>query len=95
MIHEDVTITTKDQVILKGWFIKQKNPYSHETIVFFHSNAGNIGNRLFNLDALYFELEVNILIIGYRGYGHSTGVPNEDGLKLDAEAIFEYALSKS
>lgn len=48
---------------------------------------------MFNLDALYFELEVNILIVGYRGYGHSTGVPNEEGLKIDAEAIFAYALN--
>jgi fermentation-respiration switch protein FrsA (DUF1100 family) len=40
---------------------------------------------------MYFELEVNILIVGYRGYGHSEGTPTEEGIKLDGEAIFKFA----
>ncbi len=44
------------------------------------------------IEVLYFELEVNVLIVGYRGYGHSEGTPSEQGLELDAEAIFKYAL---
>lgn len=91
MIYEDVTIQTKDQINLKGWLIKQKNPTMHETIIYFHENAGNIGNRLYALEVLYFELEVNILIVGYRGYGHSQGTPSEEGLELDAQAIFDFA----
>ena len=42
---------------------------------------------------LYFELEVNVLIVGYRGYGHSEGTPSEEGLELDAEAIFDWAIN--
>ena len=60
----------------------------HETVIYFHENAGNIGNRLYAIEVLYFELEVNILIVGYRGYGHSQGTPSEAGLELDADAIF-------
>lgn len=71
MPYEDVSISTKDGLKLAGWFIKQKNPIQHETIIFFHENAGNIGNRLGFLEQIYIELEVNILIVGYRGYGHS------------------------
>lgn len=41
---------------------------------------------------MYTEWKVNVLIVGYRGYGHSEGYPNEDGLEIDAEAIFQYAL---
>jgi len=85
-------VTTKDKLILRGWFIKQKNSYMHETIIYFHENAGNIGNRLFAIETLYFELEVNVLIVGYRGYGHSQGTPTEAGLELDADAIFQFAL---
>jgi abhydrolase domain-containing protein 13 len=40
---------------------------------------------------LYQELEVNVLIVGYRGYGHSEGTPSEAGLELDADAIFSFA----
>ena len=92
MAYEEVVVTTADKVKLAGWFIKQKNPQSHETVIYFHENAGNIGNRLYAIEALYFELEVNILIVGYRGYGHSEGSPSEAGLELDAEAIYQYAL---
>jgi len=31
-------------------------------------------------------------MVGYRGYGHSEGTPNEEGLKLDAEAVLDWAL---
>ncbi len=92
MTYEEISITTADKLILRGWFIKQKNPYAHETLIYFHENAGNIGNRLYAIEALYFELEVNIIIVGYRGYGHSQGTPTEAGLELDADAIFQFAL---
>jgi hypothetical protein len=92
MLYEDVKIKTKDNLTLHGWFIKQKNPLAHETVIYFHENAGNIGNRLYVIEMLYFEVEVNVLIIGYRGYGHSEGTPSEAGLELDAEAIYEFAL---
>ena len=88
MHYEDVTVETKDCLKLRGWFIKQKNPLAHETIIYFHENAGNIGNRLYTIEVLYFELDVNVLIVGYRGYGHSEGTPNEQGLEIDGEAIF-------
>ncbi len=61
-------------------------------MIYFHENAGNIGNRLYVIEMLYLELEVNVLIVGYRGYGHSEGTPSEPGLEKDAEAIFEFAL---
>ena len=92
MLYDDVSIKTKDNLILRGWFIKQKNAHAHETIIYFHENAGNIGNRLYNIEMMYFELEVNILIVGYRGYGHSQGTPNEAGLELDADAVFQWVL---
>lgn len=30
--------------------------------------------------------------MGYRGYGHSEGTPTEEGLKLDSEAVLDWAL---
>ena len=61
-------------------------------MIYLHENAGNIGNRLYSIEVLYFELEVNVLIVGYRGYGHSQGSPSETGLEQDADAIFQFAL---
>jgi fermentation-respiration switch protein FrsA (DUF1100 family) len=32
-----------------------------------------------------------VIIVGYRGYGHSEGNPSESGLELDADSIFDFA----
>ena len=63
-------------------------------LIFFHGNAGNIGSRLPNIDLLVKRLNCNVLILAYRGYGHSEGKPSEKGLQLDAEATLEYALNR-
>jgi fermentation-respiration switch protein FrsA (DUF1100 family) len=64
------------------------------TFIYFHENAGNIGLRLPFCKFLYKNLKVNILVVGYRGYGYSEGTPSEQGIMLDAEAIVEYVLDK-
>ena len=71
MPFEEVYIKTKDQLTLHGWLIKQKKPKEADTVIYFHENAGNIGNRLFCIQNMYNEMKVNVLIVGYRGYGHS------------------------
>ena len=43
-----------------------------------------MGFRMENLTGLYNFTKFNIFILSYRGYGHSTGTPNEEGLMLDA-----------
>ena len=60
-------------------------------MIYFHENAGNIGNRLWSIENLYKSVKVNVLIVGYRGYGHSTGTPNEEGVQEDARNIFKFA----
>jgi len=95
MTYEDVSIVTKDKVKLSAWFVKA-NPNSTlcRTLIYFHGNAGNIGSRLPIIEILVKKLNTNVLILAYRGYGHSEGTPSELGLQLDAEATLEYALSR-
>jgi len=44
------------------------------------------------LERMYKELNCNILIVGYRGYGHSEGKPSEVGIGNDGEAILKFSL---
>mmetsp|Transcript_604 Transcript_604/g.684 ORF Transcript_604/g.684 Transcript_604/m.684 type:complete len:157 (-) Transcript_604:446-916(-) len=91
--YEEIVITTPDGLKLCGWFIKHhETPELKETIVFFHANAGNIGFRLPNIAELITKSEVNVVVVGYRGYGHSEGVPTEKGIKIDALAVFDWVL---
>jgi len=88
---EDVYIQTEDHLKLHGWLIKA--PSAGSTLVFFHGNAGNIGDRLGKID-LFYRMGLNILIIDYRGYGNSDGYPTERGVYKDAVAAYDYLLQR-
>lgn len=86
----DVYITTEDNVKINGWFIE--NPKAKYTLLFFHGNAGNIGDRIDKLQFLY-QTGLNIFIIDYRGFGKSQGRPSESGFYRDAFAAYDYLLN--
>jgi len=68
------------------------NPTDIPTIIYFHANAGNLGLRLPNAVQMLRRLNVNILMVEYRGYGRSDRVaPNESGLRLDGRAALKFA----
>lgn len=85
--YEDVYFQTEDHVTLNAWLIL--HPEAKGTVLFFHGNAGNIGDRVTKIVLLY-QMGVNVFIPDYRGYGKSTGVPSEKGLNRDAQAAFDY-----
>ena len=85
--YEDVWLDTPDGVRLHGWHVPA-DP-GRLTILFFHGNAGNISHRLETLDILH-RLGFNTFIIDYRGYGHSTGLPSEQGTYQDARSAWTY-----
>ena len=58
-------------------------------LLFFHGNAGNMGDRLMSLETFH-ALGLSVLMIDYRGYGLSTGRPTEKGTELDALAAWNY-----
>ncbi|KAG7393100.1 Alpha/beta hydrolase domain-containing protein 13 [Phytophthora pseudosyringae] len=87
--YEDLMIPCRDGVKINAWLMKQKEHTARPTLIFFHGNAGNIGYRLPNAVQLFRKLGVNILLVDYRGFGHSEGSPSEEGLKIDAEAALD------
>lgn len=64
------------------------------TILTFHGNAGNIGHRLPIARMLTNEIHCNVLMLEYRGYGLSTGNPDEKGLTIDAQTGLDYIRSR-
>lgn len=49
--------------------------------------------RLPLLNGIISKINVNIVIVGYRGYGPSQGEPSEKGIKEDAHSIMKYVFS--
>ncbi|KAM9987732.1 hypothetical protein ACTFIZ_003082 [Dictyostelium cf. discoideum] len=90
---EEIFLTTSDGIKIQTWFFRQENSKSVPTLLFCHSNAGNLSHRLDNIRHLFENVRCNVLILSYRGYGKSQGSPTEIGLKKDIDACMEYLLN--
>lgn len=83
--YDSVTFETGDLVTLHGWFVPA--PAERATVLFFHGNAGNVGDRLETV-RIFHELGLSVLVFDYRGYGRSEGRPSEVGTARDARAAW-------
>ena len=81
---EKVKIKTSDNINLLGWFHK-KDLKKFKTIVYFHGNAGNLENRIHKLNH-FKDMDVNFLIIAWRGFSGNQGKPSEKGLYKDGNS---------
>jgi hypothetical protein len=88
---EDVFFKTEDNLRLNGWYIPTENPRG--TLLFCHGNAGNISHRV-EIIEIFNKLNLNVFIFDYRGYGRSQGRPSEQGLYRDAQAAYQYLISR-
>ena len=89
LVHsiEKINIKTEDNIDLKGWF--HLKDLKKKTILFFHGNAGTLDDRIYKLNFLG-NLDINFLIIAWRGYSGSIGKPTEFGLYQDAKSAVNW-----
>ena len=89
---EKVNIKTPDNLSLLGWFHK-KDLNKFKTIIYFHGNAGTLENRIHKLNH-FKDMEVNFLIIAWRGFSGNEGKPTENGLYLDGMSAVNWILDQ-
>jgi pimeloyl-ACP methyl ester carboxylesterase len=89
---EEVDLGTADGERIYGWFLPAATTPAPVTILLLHGNGGNISHRLDKLAVLH-TLGADVLIVDYRGYGRSSGSPDEKGTYRDADAAYEYLAS--
>ena len=90
--YEEIFIKVDDKIKLKSWIL-EKNLKKFKTLVFFHGNAGDLSNRIYKLNELN-KLDINILLISWRGFSGNEGFPTEQNLYKDAEAAIKWLNSK-
>jgi pimeloyl-ACP methyl ester carboxylesterase len=86
----EMRIPTSDGQTLQGYFIPAGGARPDVTLIYFHGRANNVGTSWPRLEYLY-PLGCNILAIDVRGYGLSTGDPDEHGIDIDVKAIWDAA----
>ncbi len=90
---EDVSFTTRDGLVLDGYFLPAPAGEAHTVVIVFNGNAGHRGYRIPLAQALS-RRGLAVLLFDYRGYGGNPGSPSEMGLIEDARAAVQYALSR-
>ncbi len=89
---EELSVTTSDGEALHGWWITGP---TNRVLIWYHGNAGNIGDRLHNARWFVERLGVDVVLVDYRGYGRSQGTPDEAGLYLDGLAILDAVVDRA
>ena len=85
---EKVKVNTSDNLNLLAWFHK-KDLKKFKTIVYFHGNAGKLENRIHKLNH-FKDMNVNFLIISWRGFSGNSGKPSEQGLYKDGKSAIDW-----
>ena len=86
--YEEIFIKVDEEIKLKSWLIK-KDFDKFKTLVIFHGNAGDLSNRIYKLNELS-KLNINILLISWRGFSGNKGFPTEQNLYQDAETSIKW-----
>ena len=89
---EKVKIQTLDNIELLGWY-HEKNLKDYKTLVYFHGNAGSLENRIHKLNHFQ-NMNINFLIIAWRGFNGNKGKPSERGLYLDGKSTIDWLIKK-
>jgi uncharacterized protein len=83
--HEEVNLTAEDGVAIHAWWLPVAG--ATRTVLFLHGNAGNVSYWV-EVAIVFREVGWNTLLLDYRGYGRSSGLPTEEGTYLDARAAY-------
>jgi uncharacterized protein len=89
-----VAFPSSDDVTLTGWIVPAaKDAATAPWMLICHGNFGNIGyGQRPEFYAFMRDLGLNLLAFDYRGYGASTGEPDERGFYADASAAYEFLM---
>ena len=89
---EKVIVKTKDNIELIAWYHKKNNNY--KTILYLHGNAGSLENRIHKINH-FKDMDVNFLLLAWRGFNGNRGLPTEKGLYEDGRSAIRWLKSKN
>jgi fermentation-respiration switch protein FrsA (DUF1100 family) len=86
---EEVVLDTADGERVIVWHVPPRDDRS--VVLYFHGNGASLRWRVDRFRALTLD-GVGLVALSYRGYGGSTGRPTEDGLIIDAQTAYAFAV---
>lgn len=90
----EVRIRAFDGPLLHAWWFPAANSaQSSGAAIYFHGNAGHLGDRG-TVAAALSGMGLDVLLLDYRGYGLSEGRATEEGLYADARAAYQWLVDE-
>lgn len=89
---KEFSVETADNEQINTLLFKTDSLKPLGLIVYFHGNANNL-NRWGKYAEDFTSLGYDVLMVEYRGYGKSTGIPSEELLYSDSKFIWDWAKS--
>ena len=89
---DKVQIKTVDNINLMAWY-HEKEIKKYKTILYFHGNAGSLENRIHKINH-FSDMNINFLLISWRGFNGNDGKPSEQGLYKDAKSAVLWLKNK-
>lgn len=86
---EDLRLQTEDGETLAAWWVPAAAETARGAVLLLHGNAGSIADRIGYLPH-FTAMGHGVLLVDYRGYGRSSGVPDEAGTHADARAAWRW-----
>ena len=84
----EIFLTTSDGIKIFAWY-KKPDITKDKIILYFHGNAGNMGDRADKFAALS-DAGFGVLAISYQGYNKSEGKPSEQGFINNSKAALQF-----
>jgi pimeloyl-ACP methyl ester carboxylesterase len=82
--HEEVWFKSADGTRLHGWFVPHPKP--QRAILYCHGNGEHVATNAELAARLRDQLQASVFLFDYRGYGNSSGRPDESGCIADGRA---------
>jgi len=92
---ESCFIKSKDKTNLEVWRYApgQMSALRDYVAIIFHGNGGPVENFIF-VQMWLGDLGITSYNFDYRGFGRSGGWPNERGIYLDSDAVWDYVIER-
>ena len=89
---EKIKITNEDNIELLAWYHK-KDIKKYKTILYLHGNAGSLENRIHKINH-FDDININFLLLAWRGFNGNAGKPTEQGLYQDARSAVKWLMNQ-
>lgn len=90
---EEISFPVENESIT-AIYLKPKTKNPKKTILFFHGANGNVSTYQYITKPLV-EHGFQVIMVDFRGYGKSTGIPTHQNVASDGQKIFDFLMNKS